>query len=150
MYTYVYTVLLKFVNIKIRKYLNFYLTYSIFSIFLNIGKGGSLAYGSKLKELIKERGFSQKQVAALLAVSETTFSGWCTGEYPPLDAIERVCNVIGVPIYRVFVDENEIAKNYNIPAEYLVLIQAFQRLPENQRLDYLELLNRQLDLILKK
>ncbi len=52
------------------------------------------AIGQKLKELRKEAGYTQKQVAKLLNKSETGYASWEQGlSEPSVNDLRRLCNI---------------------------------------------------------
>lgn len=67
-------------------------------------------YGNRLKWLIKNKGFFQKDIAAALNVPENTLSDWTAKEFPPLERIEAVCSVLQIPVSRFFIDpDNDLS-----------------------------------------
>lgn len=65
-------------------------------------------YGEILKQAIKNRGYSQRDIAKVLNVSEMTLSNWTRMPYPPLEAIEMICKYLQEPLSRFFADDDEL------------------------------------------
>ena len=64
--------------------------------------------GKKIVKIREARGLSQKELAEQIPVSPSTLSRWEKGiVIPPLQQLERVCVVLGVPLSRVFEDDKE-------------------------------------------
>jgi transcriptional regulator with XRE-family HTH domain len=72
-------------------------------------------YGELLKNLRKDSNFSQKDLAEKLNVRQGTVSAWEKSAYPPLDAIEKVCNYFNKPMWEFFLDDPVKLKNYIPP-----------------------------------
>ena len=60
---------------------------------------GSMEYeiGKKIKELRKEAGLTQKQLAAMVNKSETGFASWEQGlSEPSVNDLRALCRILGV------------------------------------------------------
>lgn len=93
-------------------------------------------YGSKLKKIIKERGYSQKEIAKKINVPESTISSWINSENPPLDAIDKVCKAVNLKLWEFFItSENELKEYYPnwIHEEQIEFLKAFNQLPSRKR-----------------
>jgi len=61
--------------------------------------------GNKIASLRKENGFTQKELAELLYVSDKTVSKWETGvNYPDMAILERLCDVLKTNISTLLSD----------------------------------------------
>lgn len=92
-------------------------------------------YGNRIKKIVKKAGLSQKQVAQKLNVPESTFSNWIKVEYPPLEAIEKICGVMNIELWEFFLDEKNIALKTGtiFPAEQMNFLKIFNQLPSKKR-----------------
>jgi transcriptional regulator with XRE-family HTH domain len=89
-------------------------------------------YGNKLKWLIKNKGFSQREIAAALDISESTLSYWTHMPYPSVESIEAICNILKIPISRFFVDlDND--STVEITPQEARLLKIFNEFPEEKR-----------------
>jgi transcriptional regulator with XRE-family HTH domain len=66
-------------------------------------------YGKKLKWMIKSAGYSQKDFAVILGVSESTLSRWIMKDVPELDGIVAVCGALNVPLAKFFAEKNDVS-----------------------------------------
>jgi len=64
-------------------------------------------YGKKLKWLIKNKGFSQRDIAIKLGLPESTISALMYKEFPDLEKIDAICKVLNVPISRIFLSDTD-------------------------------------------
>ena len=66
--------------------------------------------GKKIKELRKEAGFTQKQLAKLLNKSETGFASWEQGLAEPcVNDLRLLCKILNVSADELLgIDDNEI------------------------------------------
>ncbi len=70
--------------------------------------------GKRIVELREERGYSQKELAQLIPVSQPTLSRWENGTIiPSVDQLEHLCTVLGVRLEHVLLAEEtaEYEKN---------------------------------------
>lgn len=89
-------------------------------------------YGNRIKWLIKNKGFSQREIATALDVPETTLSNWTLTEYPGIEAVESVCGVLGISVSRFFADLDSDSV-IEVTAQERALIKAFGEFSEEQR-----------------
>ena len=62
---------------------------------------------ARLKELRKNAGFTQLQMAQRINVARTTYAEYEQGKIqPPIDKIQRICGVFNVPTAELVVVEN--------------------------------------------
>lgn len=53
----------------------------------------------RLKELRKEKGYTQKQISELIGISQTTYAGYETGEHmPSLEILIRIADIFKVSL----------------------------------------------------
>ncbi|PKL17923.1 MAG: hypothetical protein CVV49_08495 [Spirochaetae bacterium HGW-Spirochaetae-5] len=96
-------------------------------------------YGSRLKWLIKNKGFSQRDIAADLGVPESTMSHWTTTDYPPLDQIESICKILQIPVSRFFAEDSD--SYVEVSPEEMELLKVFGEFSEEQREKLLEVID---------
>lgn len=59
--------------------------------------------GKRLKELIKQKGFSQEKMAEMVEIEPTALSNIVTGRnYPLFTTLEKILEVLGVSFVEVF------------------------------------------------
>lgn len=77
-------------------------------------------FGKFVTELRKEKGFTQKQLAEMLDVTDKAVSRWETGKnYPDIEMFERLATVFGVTV-------SELLEGKRIPDENLVRVSEVQ------------------------
>lgn len=73
------------------------------------------AIGKKIKELRKEAGFTQKQLATLLNKSETGFASWEQGlSEPSVNDIRMLCSILEVSADYLLGLEDETGEKVHI------------------------------------
>ena len=98
-------------------------------------------YGEKIKQLRKQANLSQAELANLVGISRPNISFWENAEYPPLDAIDRICKVFDIDIWRFFIDNGDIENTLKIPEGFSGFIQRLSALDDDKRLDLLDIFN---------
>ncbi len=64
--------------------------------------------GKHIATLREEKGYSQKELAEAIPVTQPTLSRWENGTIiPPLQQLERVCEVLGIPLEQIFPGNKE-------------------------------------------
>lgn len=64
--------------------------------------------GSRIVKLRKAKGLSQRELAEKIPVATATLSRWETGSIiPPLSQIERLCEVMEIPLEAILLEEKE-------------------------------------------
>ncbi len=96
-------------------------------------------YGKKIKQIRKQAGLSQAELADRVGVSRPNISFWENAEYPPLEAIDRVCQVAGMDLWKFFVEESDLAGIINLPGEFLPLLERIKNLDRKGREDLAEI-----------
>lgn len=66
-----------------------------------------IRYGSKLKGMIKESGYTLKQISEKIDVPASTIATWYRSEYPPLEGIVKMCNFFNIELSDFFADETK-------------------------------------------
>ena len=56
----------------------------------------------KIKELCKEKGITQKDLATKIGVSDISLNKTLRGEYPQLQTLEKIASALGVEIVELF------------------------------------------------
>lgn len=54
----------------------------------------------------------------MVGVSRPNISFWENAKYPPLEAIDKICKVFGMELWKFFTDESFDAQMKNIPEQY--------------------------------
>jgi len=102
-------------------------------------------YGNKLKWLIKNKGFSQREIAAELDIPESTLSDWTHMPYPAIESIEAICSILKTPLSRFFADL-ESDSTVEITPQEARLLKIFNEFPEEKREAVLRILEGMRDL----
>lgn len=90
-----------------------------------------MKYGTRLRELIKERGLSQSDLADKIGMSRSAVSFWMNSEYPPLDGIEKVCAVLEMPVYKFFMTDKDMEEITGVDLKWIDFLKAIKVLPED-------------------
>lgn len=61
----------------------------------------------QIKELIKEKGYTQQQFAELLGMSRIGFAKILSGK-PSYTTLEKIADALGVPVWRLLVSPDEV------------------------------------------
>ncbi len=73
------------------------------------------SYGERIKDLRKNGGYTQKEFAALLSIAPSNLSVVEKSTHPSLAIIEKVCQLLDIPIYQFFLDD-EIKFKETLPS----------------------------------
>lgn len=65
-----------------------------------------IRYGSKIKSMIKESGLTLKEISEKMDIPASTISSWYKSEYPPLEAIIKLCEFFGISVAEFFWDDS--------------------------------------------
>lgn len=98
-------------------------------------------YGKKLKELRKNSALSQKDLAIRIGITPPNLSQWESMAIPPLEGIMKVCEELGVPLWRFFREEepgDAGALPDWIRPEQLAFLKELGALPEDAQKQLLE------------
>jgi transcriptional regulator with XRE-family HTH domain len=98
-------------------------------------------YGNKIRHLRKNAGLNQADLARLVGVSRPNISFWENADYPPLEAIVKICNVLGLEIWKFFTDDSFEAQVHNLPPQYQKLFEAVSRLDLDDYFDLLDIID---------
>ncbi|HOO71977.1 MAG TPA: helix-turn-helix transcriptional regulator [Spirochaetota bacterium] len=96
-------------------------------------------YGKRIKQLRKNAGLSQEELAAKVGISRPNISFWENSSFPPLDAIDRVCKALGMELWKFFLTDDAVSRSLDIPAEYLTIFQRLCSLDHQLRKDIQEI-----------
>lgn len=89
----------------------------------------SITLGERLRDLIKERGLDHKEVAKILEIKRTTFSGYVRNfREPNIKTLKALANYFNVTVDYLIGNSNERNPNYDHLTEELNI---FVRNPEN-------------------
>ena len=75
-------------------------------------------YGERLKFLRKKASLSQADLADKTGVARPNISFWENSDFPPLEAIDKVCRALGLETWEFFIDDNELAQKHGIPGGF--------------------------------
>lgn len=62
----------------------------------------------RLKEILSEKGITQKELAERLGISTVGMSKIATGDNPSLSSLQKIADAIGVPVWELLVSRDEI------------------------------------------
>ena len=81
-----------------------------------------MSLGERLATVRKQKGFSQKDLAIMLFVSDNTISGWETGRTKPkIEMLDKLCGIFDCSLdYLIFDNQNRIVTN----DKYLVFLKS--------------------------
>ena len=85
-------------------------------------------FGKRIKELRKAAGLKQSDLAHMLGVSRPNISFWENAQYPPLEAITRICKALEIDITEFFMTENMKSMPGRINPDLLMLIERMLKL----------------------
>lgn len=60
-------------------------------------------FRTRIKELCQSKGFTQKDLADKMGISDISLNKTLRGDYPQLQSLERIANALGVDIAELFV-----------------------------------------------
>ncbi len=88
---------------------------------------------SKIKELIKEKGWSIYELANKAELTEACIRNWYTKRNytPSLEAIEKICKAFDIPATEIVRDKNE--KPIALTAQETEIIKNWRKLDGKQR-----------------
>ena len=87
-------------------------------------------FGEKLRELVKEKGISQKELAERLGVSPASVNQYFSSNEPSIGTVFRICEACGTKAW-TFIAHTET----NIPTYMFELIEEIGKLsPEKQNI----------------
>jgi transcriptional regulator with XRE-family HTH domain len=98
-------------------------------------------YGNKIRQLRKNAGLNQADLARLVGVSRPNISFWENADYPPLEAIVKICNVLGLEIWKFFTDDSFGAQVHSLPPQYQKLFETVSRLDLEDYYDLLDIID---------
>lgn len=73
---------------------------------------------TRLKEIMGEKGMTSVALAKAMGVSTVTISSMVTGKTNSLDNLEKAANILGVPLWKMFVDEEVMRHQLEYEAYY--------------------------------
>lgn len=68
----------------------------------------------RIRELIKSKGYNQEEFAKLIGVTRSTLLGQI--ERPSYTTMEKIANALNVPIWQLFISEEDIVERCSKPA----------------------------------
>lgn len=97
-------------------------------------------YGRKIRQLRKNAGLKQVDLAQMVGVSRPNISFWENADYPPLEAIDKICKALGLEIWKFFGDDFVETQTGNLPAKYSNLLKELSKLGKEEYNDLLEII----------
>jgi transcriptional regulator with XRE-family HTH domain len=97
-------------------------------------------YGNKIKQLRKNAGLNQADLAGLVGVSRPNISFWENAEYPPLEAIVKICKALRFEIWKFFNDDASETRVNALPPRYKKLIESVSGLNDEDYNDLLDMI----------
>ncbi|CDG03766.1 S24 family peptidase [Lactococcus lactis] len=83
--------------------------------------------GKKLKALREEKRISQVEIAKMLGISQGSYATWENKKTnPTLELLEKVSKIYGIPLQKIFIDDNQ-------PQDYIELADNYMRLHQDQK-----------------
>lgn len=73
---------------------------------------------TRLKEIMGEKGMTSVALAKAMGVTTVTVSSMITGKTQSLDNLEKAANILGVPLWKLFVDEEVMRHQLEYDAYY--------------------------------
>lgn len=79
----------------------------------------------RIRELIKSKGYNQEEFAKLIGVTRSTLLGQI--ERPSYTTMEKIANALNVPIWQLFISEEDIIERcskptYDDKSDFIALI----------------------------
>ncbi|MFQ9809536.1 MAG: helix-turn-helix domain-containing protein [Segatella copri] len=79
----------------------------------------------RIRELIKSKGYNQEEFAKLIGVTRSTLLGQI--ERPSYTTMEKIANALNVPIWQLFISEEDIVERcskptYDDKSDFIALI----------------------------
>ncbi len=98
-------------------------------------------YGKIIKQLRKNAGLKQADLAELLGVSRPNISFWENADYPPLEAIDKICKVLGIELWKFFSEDPSGNQVQDITSKHADLIDEISRLSREEYDDLLKIIS---------
>lgn len=98
------------------------------------GIGNKEIFSKNLRFYIEKSGKTQKHLAAIVGVAQSTFNDWATGKkYPRIDKIEILANYFGILKSDLIEDKSaEPAENDGVSEKRQMLIDFAKTVPEDK------------------
>lgn len=97
-------------------------------------------YGKKIKQLRKNAGLKQADLANLLGVSRPNISFWENADYPPLEAIDKICRLLGLELWQFFSEDSSGTRAKDLPVGCGEAAELFEEIAQLSRNEYDDLL----------
>ena len=65
-------------------------------------------FGNRLRKIRESHGLTQRQLEAKLDLGDSVISKWEKMAFPPLEGIQKFCDLIEMPLYQFFAPDNLI------------------------------------------
>lgn len=86
-------------------------------------------------------GLHQADLALRVGVSRPNISFWEHADYPPLEAIEKICNALGLEIGKFFANDFGIEKKNYLLDQYSTLFEEINQLDKENSDDLLSIMS---------
>lgn len=97
-------------------------------------------YGKKIKQLRKNAGLNQADLARMVGVSRPNISFWENAEYPPLEAIDKICKVFRIELWKFFAEDSSDAQVNNLPERFSHLHREISQLHDEEFEDLMNII----------
>ena len=99
--------------------------------------GNRAVFANNLVRYIERSGKTQKDVAAIVGVAQSTFNDWCKGKkYPRMDKVEILANYFGILKSDLIEDKTDIKKEQtalsDLPESKQALMQFALSVPDDK------------------
>ena len=97
-------------------------------------------YGKKIKQLRKNAGLNQADLARMVGVSRPNISFWENAEYPPLEAVDKICKVFGIEVWQFFADDSYNAQARDVTGRFSNLHEEISQLNDEEFEDLMNII----------
>jgi transcriptional regulator with XRE-family HTH domain len=97
-------------------------------------------YGKIIKQLRKNAGLNQADLAQMVGVSRPNISFWENAVYPPLEAIDKICKVFGIELWQFFTYEGSDPQAGILPERYASLKNEIMQLNNEEYEDLMNII----------
>jgi transcriptional regulator with XRE-family HTH domain len=96
--------------------------------------------GKRIRELRKNAGLNQADLARMTGVSRPNISFWEKSAFPPMEAVDKVCRALGLELWEFFAGPDTLDRTRDIGREYQELVHALEELDRESRNDIMEII----------
>ena len=85
----------------------------------------------KIEDLLKQRGWSQYQLAKRAGLPRNTVYSWCRkGTIPSIDSLQYVCSAFGITLSQFFIEDGNAV---TLTEEQMKMLDRYSALTETQK-----------------